>query len=144
MKRCNGSRISRIQGLDRAREEQEIAPSQPREAFLDLLVGQAVVGQRVGVLRSAGTFLALGVTVDYRLAGLVGELDAEVLIDALDAGHRILDELEVVDVAELRGVMVGPNVVEPPQTSRPRLQRILADLRTDERIRPARRRMLRQ
>src|SRR5258707_926055 len=107
--------------------------SQTFEPLLDLLVGQPVVGQRVAVLRCARALLALGV----RLLDRGTRLDAEVPVDAVDAGNGILDEVEIVDVTELRGIMLCANSIEPLEPTRPRLHRVLADLSACERVRPA-------
>ena len=64
------------------------------------------------MLRRARALLTLGVARGYRRAGLVGELDVERAVDALDGADRVLDELEVVDVAELLGIMLGPFGIE--------------------------------
>ena len=71
----------------RPREAQGGA-SQAFEAFLDLFVGQAVVGQRVRVLGRTGTLLALGVGLLRGRAGGVGEVDAEVAVDLLDLAMK--------------------------------------------------------
>ena len=70
--------LNRIEKLANTTAWPRRVRSQPLEALLDLLVGQPVVRQRVGVLRRARTLLTLCVARSHGSARLVGELDAEV------------------------------------------------------------------
>src|SRR6185437_11477139 len=96
------------------------------------------------MLRSAGPGLTLGVAVLHGLSSLVGQRQAKVTVHAGDSSQRIGDQVVVVDVAELCGVMLGAFGVESLQTSRPRFHGVSTDLNTGEGRRPPLGSVLRQ
>ena len=62
----------------------------------------------------------------------------------LDDRDRILDELEVVEVVELRRIVLGTFGIEQLQAARPGLERVLPDDVAGEDVRPALGGVLRQ
>src|SRR4051794_2899543 len=90
---------------------------QPLEALPDLLVGQPVVGQRVGVLGRAGPLLAVRVGRLRGRAGRIREVDTEVAVDHLEFADGVGDETEVVHVIELCRIVFGPFGIEKLQTA---------------------------
>lgn len=108
------------------------AGSQAREALPDRFGGQPVVAERITVLRRAWSLLAGREIGVHRAARRTGELQTEIPVDAGDGSHRVGDEVSVVDVAELSGIVTGPFGVEQLQSARPGLHLVGADLRADE------------
>src|SRR6202050_4650939 len=70
------------------------------EALVDLLCGEAEVGQRVPVRRPRVTGPLLGGQRAHGLGGLAGKRQAKPLVDRLDRAERVRGELVIRDVAE--------------------------------------------
>src|SRR5258708_7806887 len=92
------------------------------EALVDLLAGQPEIGQGVAVRGYGRAGGALCVQAPHGVRGGAAERQPEVGIRRFDRADRVGDEVVIVDVVELRRVMLSTHGREAFEAANPQLQ----------------------